>query len=269
MLDRMRFREFGGKDFVLNDMDLEFNRLNVFVGQNGVGKSFIFKSAWFASTALNFYKMMAMLGIPNLDERFEQEVNLMFELTFHESEKLSGVLQIMDKTADIYAFTLAMHDGKLDHFQLEIFDQHKFDVGSIEQVKYNSKEARTFEQYEKYSKLKKAFGVEQFTSNQDFKQMGEFYRLYDLMWFEEVAMTIRKFEEEPQTLEKIFDTLGPILNTPDTKGELVVFKDGNKVIAKDEMLYVQKEDGELSTFSSLSSGEQSLMMMFIFAGGVR
>ena len=48
----------------------------------------------------------------------------------------------------------------------------------------------------------------------------------------------------------------------------MVFRDGNKVIAKDEMLYVQKEDGELSAFSSLSSGEQSLMMMFIFTGGV-
>ena len=269
MLDRMRFREFGGKDFILNNMDLEFNQLNVFVGENGVGKSFVFKSAWFASITLNFYKMLAMLGTPNLDERFEQEVNLIFELTFHESEKLSGVLQIMDKTADIYAFTLAMHDGKLDHFQLEIFDQHKFDIGSIESVKFNSKEARTFEQYEKYSNLKKAFGVEQFTSNQDFKQMGEFYRLYDLMWFEEMAMTIRRFEEEPQLLEKIFDKLRPILNTKNVKGDLVVFRDGNKVIAKDEMLYVQKEDSELSIFSSLSSGEQSLMMMFIFAGGVQ
>jgi len=265
MLDKMRLHEFGSKDFTHITMDLEFTDLNVFTGRNGSGKSFIFKIAWFSSMALNIYKMMLLMQMLDLDEAFEKEVNTLFDLTFFESDELDGVIQLLDKEAKIFVFTLAMNSGKLDHFRLEVFDHQKFQAGDIQQVKYNSKEARSFEQYEKYLKIKKILGIESFKSNEDFRQIGEFYRIYDALWFEEMRLKIKTYEDQPEILDNIYHSVNHIFGqTNDRDQSLSVFNPGNSIVAKNGSLYVVNAAGEKRTFSKLSAGEQAILMLILF-----
>jgi hypothetical protein len=266
MLERIVYHNFGSKDFQFNNLDLEFNQINIFTGTNGSGKSFIFKSAWFASTVLNIYKTMMLVQMPDLDDIFEREVNLIFDLTFHRHEELDGVMQITDKEAEIFVFTLAFNEGKLDHFQLEVLDIEKFKVGDIQSVKYNSKEARTFEMYDKYLKTKELLGVTTMHSNADFKKLGEWYRLYDMMWFEQMKSTIDSFEKHPEKLD-IFYALLEQSGASSLAKEIDPFKEGHRIVAKDGYLYDRTPNGDLRTFSLLSSGEQAILMMILFTAG--
>ena len=270
MLERIRYSNFGTKDFDLGDMDIEFSKLNIFAGMNGVGKTFIFKTAWFASNALNIYKALSMMGAPKLDEIFEEEVNRLFRLTFHEHEKLSGTMQISDKESEIFTFTIAFNEGTLDHFQLDIRDMKRFEVGDIQKIKYNSREARTFEAYNRYFKTKKMLGIDAPQSNDDFEKLGEWYRLYDMMWFEEMYQIIKRYEENPEALEAFYTLLTQI-GTKDLVEEISPFREGHKLVAKEGILYDRQPDGNLKDLATLSSGEQSILMMLLFSklGGIQ
>jgi len=265
MLEKIRLYKFGAKDFNVSDMEIEFNMLNLFTGANSTGKSFLFKAAWFSSIALNLYKVLLLSGMPDMDEIFEKEVNILFDLTFFEADELDGIVQIMDKNADIFVFTLAMNKGKLDHFQLEVLNQEKFKIGEIQSVKYNSKEARTFEAYDKYIKIKNMMGIKHISKNEDFYKLGEFYRIYDMMWFEEMNTKIKYFEENPDKLDSIYEVIEDVFGHSDGKNDLFAFQEGNSFISKDSGLHVLLPNGKTRTFSMLSAGEQSILMMSIFA----
>jgi len=264
MLERLKFDEFKGTGFEFNDFEVDFQKLAVLVGVNGSGKTMILKTAWFSSLALNIYKTLALAGVPNIDEMFTNEVNAMFELTYHQSEELNGAIQISDRDLDIFEFSLITRNGKLDNFQLNIFDKEKFDHGVVENVRFNSKNARTFEQYENYIKIRKTIGIDRITSNDDVKKLAEFYRLYDILWFEDIKNTIDGFSESPETLDSLLGVLGPILDGDAGFKDMEVFKGNVKIIAKDSLLYIHDEDGHHKSFSSLGSGEQSILMMFLF-----
>jgi predicted ATP-binding protein involved in virulence len=263
MLEKIRYSNFGTKDFDLGDMELEFNRLNIFTGKNGSGKTLVFKTVWFVSNALNIYKAMSMAGVPKLDEIFEEEVNRLFRLTFHEHEKLDGAMQISDKKDEIFVFTLAFNGGTLEHFQLDIRDMKRFEVGSIQSVKYNSKEARTFEAYNRYIKTKKMLGIDTLQSNDDFEKLGEWYRVYDMMWFEEMYQTILHYEENPEAIEAYYTLLSQ-LGSKELVEEVSPFREGHKLVAKEGVLYDRNPDGNLKDLATLSSGEQAILMMLLF-----
>ncbi len=267
MLDSIEFSDFGTNEIKLPSQKIKFSNLNLFIGKNATGKSLLFKTAWFISTALNIYKLLFLARLENADQQFEQEINNIFDLTFHQSEQLSGSIRISDTSGGIYIFDITMQDGKLDHFNIEIKDPKKFKEGEIQNVRFNSKEARTFDQYEKYIRIKKMLGLNELIAQEDFQKLGEFYRLYDIMWFEDILKRIHVFEEEPQKLQKILSAIR--LVAQELVGEVRGFKPTENLVAKDDFLYVEDQNQQLTNIASLSSGEQAILMMILFSGDLQ
>jgi len=265
MLEVIKVKDIGNSSFMLEDLEIELSNINVISGYNNSGKSFLFKFAWFTSMALNIYKVILLSKTPNIDELFEIEVNDLFELTFTESEKLGGAIQIMDKNTDIFVFTLSFKDGKLDYFELDIKDISKFELGNIPNIQYNTADARTFTAYEQYLQTKEILEISNFLNKEDIKKIGKMYRLYDILWFENMNKTIIDYGKEQEKLKGLFEIVNESFKNE--KGHsLICTEKGKGFEVKDNILYISTEDTPIK-ISSTSKGEQSLLMMCLFTSG--
>jgi len=265
MLDKIHFHEFGIEDFNLGDMSLEFNKLNVFVGQNGAGKTMIFKAAWFMSFTLQLYKTMQLLNIPNIDAEFRKEANIVFDMTWTSSEKVSGAIMIEDKNAEIFGYSAIIVDGKVDSFNINVLDIDKFAVGEVQQVSYNTKDARTFTQYEQYLKLKKRFGIDSFGSVGELEEFKDFYRLYDILWFEKVKANIDTHVAGTNpNMDRVLSMWDDIM-CKDYYGKDVGLPLGADFVFMNSMIYINNDKTTMKPLSDYDAGTQSMIMMSMFA----
>ena len=230
---------------------IEFQKLNVIIGHNGIFKSFIFKTIFAMGNALETYKILLKLGIQNLDEVFKQEFDDIFKWTFFDPETISGPIEL---TGDGFEFKIEIQDGKLNSFNL--MTDKEFPTYDIQPIKYNSKNARTFDAARQYNVLKKNLNIQEISSKEELAKLCEMYPLYDIMWWEGIIAQLKNpviFDEIIKVLretfsdEKVFRNLKQIV--PDEQNNtILVYEDGSKIPAY-----------------RLSSGEQSLLMMTLFS----
>jgi hypothetical protein len=266
IIERISFHDFGDQDFNFKELNIEFNQINVFTGANGVGKSFLFKAAWFMAFTLQLRQAYALLQDPNADENFEKEAEFIFDMTFFDSQDLSGAIQISDEKSEIYIYTISFQNGKIEYFNLDIKDLEAFGVGEITQVKYASKETRTFEGYERYLKHKENLGVNAFKGLEDFKQFAGVYKIYDILWYENILGTLKHFEDNPQSFEKIKEIWAMIVDGKDGPNDQAM-PTADSFVPKDGHLYLKREDDSLKNISKESAGVQAFVMITMFSGG--
>jgi len=258
MLDTITFEEFGNNDFHMDLDTITFKKLMVFIGTNNIGKSFIFKTAWLMTQALNIYQVLLSLEVSDSDKLFQSEFNNMFRWTFTESDQLNGAVKITAQ--DILEFTINMKNGKLDNFNLNITDPKKFKEVGITPVTYNSTQARLFSEYDKYIAFKKAMNIAELNT-ESLNELSAFYRLYDIMWFEELLDFAAQLEEEPNLIKNIIDPIKASQSVDDLYNEVPGLRDGDNIIAKGGTFYVADTNGSETKFSSLGNGVQSTLMM--------
>ena len=258
MLGNIRFHDFKTQGIDFGSMALKVNQINIFIGKNGSGKTFLFKATWFMAFTLNLYKVHRMLNsTPGADDRFKKELDIVFDLTYTEADQISGAVSISDSEDEIYDYYVLVEDGKISHFNIDIKNMEKFTTNPIENIKYNTKEARTFNQYDSYIKIKKMMGITAYTTVEDFQKIGEMFRIYDVMWFEQMAARISGWEkgEEKEWLQKVVELSSDIEELPDL----------NNLVFRNSKIYIQ-EGPEIKSLAACSAGVQAMLMMILFSG---
>ncbi len=249
------FRLGGDKEFVM-----EFNNINIMAGMNASGKTFIMKMAWFSGYALQIYKVALALERKNTDAIFAEEVQKLFRYTFDRAEELTGSVMIYDKEEEEYRFVISITNGVLSYFDINIINPAKFSVKEISPPQFLSKEARTFDQLQKYLKFKKKFNITML-DNKAVDELCEFYRIYDILWFEQVGRKVKEYHEKG--LEEVLGMLIP-------KSLSMMFAEDRELIDIKEdpnqlgmPLFIMSDNEEQSALA-LSSGQQAMAMMTLF-----
>jgi hypothetical protein len=269
IVERIAFHNFGDQDFNFDNLEIEFNQINVFAGANGTGKSFLFKAAWYMAFTLQLRQVHALVQNPNADKNFKEEAESVFDMTFFDSQDLSGAIQISDGKGEIYIYTISFQNGKIEYFNLDIKDLDAFKIGEITQVKYASKETRTFEGYERYLTTKNNFGIDSFEGLEDFKKFNGIYKIYDILWYENILATLNHFEEDPQSFETLKGVWAMIIDGQNGKdgSNDPTLPTADSFVAKDGHLFLKREDDSLRNISKESSGTQAFVMLTMFSGG--
>ena len=247
---------FGNEDEISIPELTDMRELTLMVGANGVGKTLILKTVWFVTYSLEIYNLFALMGIP-ADQAFQEEVPKIFKATYDADDKFGCDLIIKGERGSSYKFRLVIKDSKLADLSFDIDDPEKFAAYQVGMPKFNSKQARTFNSYEQYLQLLKMHNVDSFKSHDEALKVKNFFKLYDILWFEGIRQKIRDIDGIPENdivrrgLELVED--GAI----DMEG-FTHFE------AEDEVPYVVFENGKKKKLSSLGAGTQAMLMMAVF-----
>ncbi len=266
MLDVMMI-DMRAKDFEIGTKDgfrLEFSQINIIAGANGSGKTFVMKFAWFAGYILQIYKIALQMTPNKVDEVFATNVQKIFGYTFDYSEELTGSVMITDTKEEIYRLVISFKEGKLDYFNIDMINPDKFSIGEIQNIRYNTKDARTFNQYNTYMKLKKRLGITALTEEAVDDICG-FFKLYDVMWFENINQRVKEYAR---------DGINGVFDTDEAKALFgsVFARDGSdtselslvNIEEDDDLPLFIMSDGSQRKAMSLSSGQQSMLMILMF-----
>ena len=259
MITEVHFHNFGTHDVKLPE-NISLNKLNIFCGTNGSGKTLVLKSSWFMLFSLNMYKMLGLMQTPNIDEAFKEQLDIMFDMTFSNKEKISGAIMVQDSDDSIVKYVININEGEIEYFNINVIDPAKFGVGEINQIRYNTREARTFKQYERYRKFKTRLGVT-INDMKSIQELGEFFRLYDIMWFEELEFAIKRYEKYPEEVQPKILKWSETFNAESNKFDMPLMKD---VFFEDGSMYFATEKDPKISIADLSDGIQSLIMLTFF-----
>ncbi len=264
MLDIMTLDLKIGDDLDMKLDSLEFGRMNLMAGQNGSGKTLLLKFGWFLGYTLQLYKAVMMISPANVDATFAGSIQKVFEWTFDETEDITGTVGAHDKNKEKFNFSVTFKEGKLDYFVMDILDPKEFTLNSIEGVQFNSKTARTFDNYAQYLKFKKSHGIANLMPN-DLEILCEHYKLYDVMWFEKVLTKVKNMIDNGLSPGDIDEAEHGVIYT--------IFENTKKDAPDCYLVSVREEhgkeglpifvlsDGREKKALRLSSGHQSLLMM--------
>ena len=263
----LRFGNDKNNEFQLTD--ISFNSLSIIVGVNSSGKSAIMKVTWFISYVLQMYKLSFMIGGPNWENKFKEEVNKAFRYTFHTPEEIDGYIEALDENREIFSFLLSFRDGTLDHFNLDIINHEKFQMGEITAVRYGSRNTRTFQSYKQYVKLKEMLQISTLLDSSNLEKICEAYPLYDVLWFEGIDRLVEKYMKEglPETAisqatqDLVFTSIGRSDDVDSFTGFMKTDdpKDAGEI-------YMTFSSGRQDKLSTMSDGAQSIIMLSFFGG---
>lgn len=261
MVKTIDFANFKVTGITFDDMPISFGELNLFAGNNNAGKSIVLKAAWMMSNALLTYGHMAPMNLPNLDQLFKEQLGVLFNGTFSDTQDMSGTIEV---TGEYYEFNMTMlPGGVVDSFNINISDPEKMKPENLTVAMYNSKDARTFSQFDRYLKLKDKFQIETYDDD-TMIEMLDFYRLYDLMWFERLIKRIEEHTSGKNSLMPGFNRGCKILATgSDTRSQPTV----DSLIFDNNRAFVITNDSKVR-LSTYSEGSQSVFMMSMFIGDV-
>jgi len=232
----------------------DIRNLNIFVGANGVGKTVIMKMIWFSNFALATYKILLMTD-RQPDKTFRKAVKEIFKYTFWTSSNdFHCEVYLGGHEGTPYNFALKIKDGELIDLRFDYENEKDFINAGISIPLFNSKEARTFVNYEQFLTLMKRNNLKRITDFTDMPIFEGFFALYDVLWFENIRLRVQDIEAFNQKVEKHKDFFDMLF-------------EGSKIErfeAHDDALYAVI-DGKSVKLSKLSSGQQSMLMMTMFA----
>ncbi len=229
--------------------------LNVMAGANGVGKSLMMQVVWFAGMISSLYKVLLQLKHPAVDKEIQTYIEQLPGLTW---DYTNIDLAVSIYSDDIkYRLDIMIKDNKLNYWNADIQDPTLFLEHGVDRVKYNSKDARTFDSFNKYIKLKKKFNKKAIGTLEDMQELGDFFKAYDVMWFEEMEVKMINWSLDgiPDEVKKRFEGLQLMLGDD--------FNYTRGIFFKDHEFALEKNSTDIK-FRSLSSGEQSILMMSLF-----
>lgn len=266
MLETIEFSDYGVGSKPTFNNKMKFSQMNLFAGANGVGKTLVFKAAWFMQFTLQLYKIKLLtLKQEYTEKEFMKDLEVIFDLTWTSSEQVSGAIEVRDNdTNPSYIYVVRVSEGKVTSFDIDVMDHARFKVGEIQQISYNTKDARTFSQYDRYLKLCKKFKfdiMDMDPQNEELKEMGEFYRIYDILWFERVRREIDDYRTlEPKNMARL-ELWDKQFGKSDKSNN---FPSSDQFVFRKDTVFVDDKLNDLKRFSDYDSGTQSLLMMTLF-----
>jgi hypothetical protein len=196
-----------------NFQNIEFKNLNVFVGANATGKSFIFKTIFGICEGIELVKS-GFFGEPT------DALQYILKHTFDDFEKLDFKvhLKFTEGNCDVEV------DGKVTQFD---FDHHL----KYPRINYFSPNTRLFGNFDLYLTLKKNVSEEDLLKT---------IKIYDIIQIEKILNKL------PADVK--------ILNLNNEEEDV-------KIYVKDNKMFMTRSNGTEVRLSSLSNGEQSLIML--------
>lgn len=221
------------------NFDIEYNKLNIFVGTNGSGKSFINKLVWFLSTVTIYNSEIKK------DPKFNNPNYAQFVLdnTFDDTKSITGNCTIsFESGSETY---IKIDKGEVIDFKVSIIDNGKKEG----LPKYLSTSIRTFDDIKRYLLIRDTLD----TLNEDLmKKMLKFYKIYECFTIESLIAK-HKFID----VEYLYNSL---------KGTFIEKLPKIKTIGlNSDDFFFEFEDGSIKNLTSYSKGEQSIINMIIMS----
>lgn len=209
------------------DMDMEYNKIMLFCGTNGTGKSLVMKYNWalgtIASIMTNTHPMSPPLS------KVAQEI-------------LDGTLEDQNINGELISrfengtLKLTLENGKVQTSEFERGEG----ITTAPTPTFMSKVTRTFSQIHQYLQLEKELGME---------RMLKTYRLYDVLYIAKMKARLSEGLEASPELKNALD------------GFDMAKHDIQKFILDNETVFFLNTAGERKSMSTLSDGEQSIVNM--------
>ena len=235
------------KPLQMKTQEMTLNQMMILVGTNGSGKTFILKMIWVLATQLMHYVYSR-----SSKTLFDAKLNMQFLLdnTFTDND-ITGTISIYyEKYASLA--TIECEEGKVVSYKCHVDE----DVEAGSQPVFMSKETRLQSDIIQYMKVKKMMGLApgMVTNETDFKKLLEMYRIYDIIFIEQMLHGIE---------HKMNSALLKVFSEAMEKFDDKFIITGLRVdYSKPDILYTDDKGVELST-GRLGAGHQSLMTMFM------
>ena len=216
---------FGG-----GKIDIDFNKINIYVGQNGTGKTVLLKLAWFG-TYITSNKILEERGFLPQNSIQEDFVNHTISKVFEEVD-FNG--KMVFNFENNLTTTVIFEKG----ICIDITFSNLTKENKVTNILFMSKELRLFTELVRYLKLRKRVnGTERIMSPAAFEEILNDYKIYDALAVEhllqnlplEFSEMISKvlvenydFKKNPTRLEVNLETCSFLLEYSDNTTENVL-----------------------------------------------
>ena len=216
---------FGG-----GKIDIDFNKINTYVGKNGTGKTVLLKLAWFG-TYITSNKILEERGFLPQNSIQEDFVNHTISKVFDEVDFNGKIVFTFENNLTT---TLIFEKG----ICIDITFSNLTKENKVTNILFMSKELRLFTELVRYLKLRKRVnGTERIMSPDAFEEILNDYKIYDalavehllqnlpLEFSEEVSKVLVEnydFKKNPTRLEVNLETCSFLLEYSDNTTENVL-----------------------------------------------
>lgn len=222
--------------------DIDYNMLNIFIGQNGTGKSFMLKLVWAAGT------IMAQIIFNSLHRRTannELLAQVVLDQTF-ESNDIDGEIAFQYENG---LLVIKLMKGQVDSVRCTL----PLNVEQTGIPLFMSTSMRMFTQIRSYLVMRSMIGAGEILNDADMGKLVKAYRLYDITYAERLIVA----------LKRMTDT-----QTEEINKSMKGFDDGfdliNITILPDLSDIVYSGDGHFNRSTSLlGNGHQALLNIMV------
>ena len=211
-------------------IDIDFNKINIYVGQNGTGKTVLLKLAWLG-TYITSNKILEERGFLPQNSIQEDFVNHTISKVFDEVDFNGKMVFTFENNLTT---TLIFEKG----ICIDITFSNLTKENKVTNILFMSKELRLFTELVRYLKLRKRVnGTERIMSPDAFEEILNDYKIYDalavehllqnlpLEFSEEVSKVLVEnydFKKNPTRLEVDLETCSFLLEYSDNTTENVL-----------------------------------------------
>ena len=211
-------------------IDIDFNKINIYVGQNGTGKTVLLKLAWLG-TYITSNKILEERGFLPQNSIQEDFVNHTISKVFDEVDFNGKMVFTFENNLTT---TLIFEKG----ICIDITFSNLTKENKVTNILFMSKELRLFTELVRYLKLRKRVnGTERIMSPDAFEEILNDYKIYDalavehllqnlpLEFSEEVSKVLVEnydFKKNPTRLEVNLETCSFLLEYSDNTTENVL-----------------------------------------------
>lgn len=222
--------------FQMSLKDMQINAINILVGQNGSGKSFLLINFWAMGFIANVITQATKLG---------QKANPIevAQFTYNNSftdQNIDGMIQ--SNWSNGSTITIIFKKGIVKDVNL-----HKFKADNIGGVKFMSSHMRTFDNISMYLKMRKMFINNGLTDDALIMELTKHFKLYDIMMLEEII------HKMPFVVD---DMMKERLKAFDIKEDITLFD-----VDLDKGDFFLMENNNKKYLTSYGKGHQSLFNM--------
>ena len=229
---------FGG-----GKIDIDFNKINIYVGQNGTGKTILLKLAWFG-TYITSNKILEERGFLPQNSIQEDFVNHTISKVFDEVDFNGKMVFTFENNLTT---TLIFEKGICIDITFSNLTKNK----KVTNILFMSKDLRLFTELVRYLKLRKRVnGTERIISPTAFVEILNDYKIYDALAVESLLqnLPLEFSETDSEVLVKNYN-----------------FKNAPKKLEVDLetcKFLLEYSDGTVENVLKLGAGHQSILNMF-------
>jgi hypothetical protein len=225
----------------MNNMKIDtmlMKDINLFVGANRTGKTFVLIMAWISGMCINVLmvsKLPKNVGIIFIQQLLDGSFD---------NQNFTGTFEGVHENT---SFSFVVDNGKVTGYSVTIPEE----VTKPQNVIFMSKNTRTFSDMERYCKMKDMFIKAGKTNEEALLEMGKLYKIYDIIFIEQ-RMT------QLTTPLKINDITKAAISSAMIKTVDVIGYEPSTLL----FFYIDAESAKIGSLAELSAGEQSIINMY-------